>query len=54
MTTSIYTFAHIELIKLGTRLLGYLMSDGTFQFIIKGEMKTYATLLDVWSAYIDI
>lgn len=51
----VMTFASITLTKGKVKLLGYLMENNTFQFIIGGKkMQTFASLLDVWEAWEDI
>ncbi len=47
------TFASITFRRLTTELTGYAMEDGTFQFIIKGKMQSFLTLMAVWAAYTD-
>lgn len=48
------TFASIELLRGNTRLLGYMMEDGTFQFLMGGEMRSFPTLMDVWLAWTEV
>lgn len=47
------TFASVRIERGSTSLFGYLMDDGTFQFIIKGKMQVFKTLLAVWAAHTD-
>lgn len=36
-----------------TTLRGYIMEDGTFQFLVKGKMRTFDSLLAVWAMWTD-
>ena len=45
------TFATVTLTRGDTHLVGYMMEDGTFQFLIRGKMRTFPTLMDAWSAW---
>lgn len=47
-------FSVVTMQRLSTTLTGYLMNDGTFQFMIQGKMQSYASLAAVWLAYIEI
>jgi len=48
------TFASVTLMKADTTLNGYVLTDGTFKFIIGGKMNNYKTILDVWAAWTEI
>jgi len=47
------TLGTVVLQVANTTLTGYIMSDGTFQFIIGSCMNSYPTLLDVWQDWLD-
>ena len=48
------TLGGITLRIQGTTLEGYVMDDGTFQFIIGGKMQTFPDVLTVWKAWADL
>ena len=48
------TFASITISKGNTTLNGYVLTDGTFDFLIDGKMRNYKTILDVWAAWTDL
>lgn len=50
----VYTLGSVVLeLPGGISLRGYAMTDGTFQFVIKGQIQTFQTLIDVEKAFTD-
>ena len=48
-----HTLGTITLLIQGAQLVGYILEDGTLQFLIRGTMRTFANVLQVWDAWTD-
>lgn len=44
-------FGNVTLERGNTVLRGYVMEDGSFQFLLHGKMESFDTLLDVWARW---
>lgn len=47
------TFGTIELVAQNTRLLGYVMSDWTYEFVMRGRLRSFPTLQAAWEYWTD-